>query len=278
MNEHSNNPQHRQMADESMVRNLAHQADAIWPQESEIFRGYGLADDLDILDVGCGTGEITARLAGLYPRASLVGVDLIERHLELARSRCAGLAGRVAFRKADAFALPFADTAFDLVVCRHVLQAVPRPHEAIAEMVRVLRPGGRLHLLVEDYGMIHMHPTRLNVDRFWVDGPPAYGAAVGTDLHIGRTAYGRLKSLRVEDISQHYVVVDTLRVPRETFAAIWEAWRDGYVDAIGEHTRYTSAQARELFEDMIACILNPEGYAVWQVPILSARKSIGPVA
>jgi ubiquinone/menaquinone biosynthesis C-methylase UbiE len=273
LDEHSNNPQHRQMADESMVRNLAHQAEAIWPQESLIFRSYGLADDVEILDVGCGTGEITARLADLYPAAALIGVDLIARHLEIARGRCAKYVGRVSFREADAFALPFADATFDVVVCRHVLQAVPRPQEAMAELVRVLRPGGRLHLLVEDYGMIHMHPTRLDTDRFWVEGPPVYGAAMGTDLHIGRTAYGRLKALPVEGIAQHYVVVDTLRVPRETFAAIWEAWRDGYVDAIGEHTRFTSAQARDLFEDMIACIRNPDGYAVWQVPILSARKS-----
>jgi ubiquinone/menaquinone biosynthesis C-methylase UbiE len=266
------------MADASMVRNLAHQAEAIWPQESEIFRGYGLTGDLAILDVGCGTGEITTRLAAVYPAARLVGVDLIARHLEVAMKRAAEFGARVSFREADAFALPFADGTFDLVVCRHMLQAVPRPHEAMAEMVRVLRAGGRLHLLVEDYGMIHMHPTRLDVDRFWVEGPPAYGAAVGTDLHIGRTAYGRLKALPVGDIAQHYVVVDTLRVPRETFAGIWEAWRDGYVDVIGTHTRFTSEEARALFEDMIACLRNPAGYAVWQVPILSARKDGGPAA
>ena len=275
MNEQVNNPQHRQMADESMVRNLAHQAEAIWPQESAIFSGYGLPDDLEILDVGCGTGEITARLADFYPRAALVGVDLIERHLELARARCAGPGPRAQFRAADAFALPFGDASFDLVVCRHMLQAVPRPQAAMAEMVRVLRPGGRLHLLVEDYGMIHMHPTRLDVDQFWVEGPRVFGAAVGTDNHIGRTAYGQLKALPVVDIAQHYVVVDTLRVPRETFAAIWEAWRDGYTDVIAEHTRFTAREARELFEDMIACIRNPDGYAVWQVPILTARKSSG---
>jgi ubiquinone/menaquinone biosynthesis C-methylase UbiE len=275
VSEYSNNPQYRQMADESMVRNLAHQAEAIWPQESRIFGGYDLTGGLDVLDVGCGTGEITARLAQRYSEATLVGVDLIERHLELARDRCSGLGGRVSFRKADAFALPFADDAFDLVVCRHMLQAVPRPREAMAEMVRVLRPGGRLHWLVEDYGMIHMHPTRLDVDHFWVDGPPAFGAATGTDLHIGRTAYSCLKTLPVRDIEQHYVVVDTLRVPRETFASIWEAWRDGYADAIGEHTRFSSRQAKEFFDDMIACIRNPEGYAVWQVPIVSARKNGG---
>lgn len=272
MEEHENNPQYAQMADESMVRNLAHQAVAIWPQELVIFRGYGLAGAIRILDVGCGTGEITTRLAALYPEASLVGVDLIEEHLEVARARAGQVSGRVSFQSADAFALPFADASFDLVVCRHMLQAVPRPEAAMAEMVRVCRPGGRLHLLVEDYGMIHMHPTRLDVDRFWVDGPPTYGRAVGTDLHIGRTGYGKLRHLGVEDIALHYVVVDTLRVPRETFAAIWEAWRDGYVDEIGTHTRFTREEALALFEDMIASIRNPDGYAVWQVPILTARR------
>src|SRR6185436_11395216 len=152
--EQSHNPQHRQMADESMVRNLTHQANAIWPQESTFFDDYRLPDRLDALDVGCGTGEVTARLAERYVKATLLGVDLIERHLELARSRCREFGDRVSFRSADAFALPFSDGTFDLVVCRHMLQAVPRPQEAMAEMVRVLRPGGRIHLLVEDYGMI----------------------------------------------------------------------------------------------------------------------------
>ena len=272
---HPNNPQHEQMADESMVRNLAHQAEAIWPQESAIFRGYGLSGPLRVLDVGCGTGEITARLAEMYPEAALTGVDLIESHLEEAVRRCAAFGKRVSFRAADAFALPFEDGTFDLVVCRHMLQAVPDPTAAMAEIVRVARPGGRVHLLVEDYGMIHMHPTRLDADRFWTTAPPAFGAATGTDLHIGRTAYGRIRRLAVEEIAMHYVVVDTLRVPRETFAGIWEAWRDGYVDPIGAYTPISREEARAHFDDMIACIRGSDSYAVWQVPILTARKRGG---
>ena len=63
------NPQAEQMAHESMVRNLAAQANAIWPQEETLFARYGLAGDLRIADIGCGSGEITSRLARLYPRA-----------------------------------------------------------------------------------------------------------------------------------------------------------------------------------------------------------------
>src|SRR5262249_36057357 len=112
-----NNPQFEEMSDASMVRTLAHQASAIWPQELPIVRGYGLSGRLAILDVGCGTGEISTRLAELFPEASVVGVDLIETHLELGRARAAHLRDRVRFERADAFALPFGDGAFDLVVC-----------------------------------------------------------------------------------------------------------------------------------------------------------------
>ena len=52
------NPQAQQMGDESMARNLAHQARAIWPQEQALFARYDLSGALRILDLGCGTGEI----------------------------------------------------------------------------------------------------------------------------------------------------------------------------------------------------------------------------
>src|SRR5262245_727921 len=110
------NPQARQMADESMVRNLAAQAAAIWPQEEPVVRAYRLRDSPSILDVGCGTGEITSRLAEAFQNARVTGVDLIDAHLEMARERYASLSSRVTFQHADAFELPFADASFDLVV------------------------------------------------------------------------------------------------------------------------------------------------------------------
>lgn len=264
------NPQYEQMVHESMVRNLAAQIEAIWPQEAPLFARYGLAPDARIVDVGCGTGEATLRLAGMMPRAEITGVDLIESHLEHARARTRHLGPRVRFETGNAFALPHADATFDLAVCRHVLQAVPGPEGVIRELLRVTRPGGRLHLLAEDYGMIFMHPTRLGAERFWSVVPAAFGPALGTDLFVGRHAYTLLRAAGALDITLDYVIVDTLRVPRETLARIFEAWRDGYAGGIAQHAPLPLEEAVAHFDDMIACIRDPDGYAVWMVPVLSA--------
>jgi hypothetical protein len=67
--------------------------------------------------------------------------------------------------------------------------------------------------------------------------------------------------------------VDTQRVPRDTFARIIEAWRDGYVDAIASAGQLRSAEIQALFKQIIDDIRDPGKYAVWHVPIISGRKS-----
>src|SRR5512132_2695793 len=140
------NPQAKQMADESMVRNLAAQASAIWPQEAPLIRRYALPDEPGILDAGCGTGEAASRLAELFPRARVLGVDIIDAHLELARTRYAHLASRLTFEHQSIFELQAADPSFDLIVCRHVIHPIPYPDRVVAELARVTRRGGHLHV------------------------------------------------------------------------------------------------------------------------------------
>ncbi len=260
------------MADESMVRNLAAQAEAIWPQEEPIFDRHPLRDGAVVLDLGCGTGEITERLAAKYPKATFVGVDLEAAHLERAAARCAAFGSRVRFEVGDALALHFADSTFDLVVCRHVLQAVPDPAAVLAEISRVLRPGGRAHLISEDYGMLWCHPTELDSDGFWQRFPPRFGKAVGCDLHVGRKTFTLLHDLGMTDIAADYIVVDTLRVEREVFARIWEAWRDGYTEPLVEHSGASREEIERRWREMIDCVRDPRGYALWQVPVWSAAK------
>jgi SAM-dependent methyltransferase len=266
-------PQAKEMADESMVRTLSAQAEAIWPQEEPIFARHPLADGARVLDAGCGTGEIVARLAARFSGATFVGVDLEAPHLERARARCRPFASRTSFEVGDALALSFGDAEFDLVMSRHVLQAVPDAERAVAEMIRVLRPGGRVHLVVEDYGMLWCHPTGLPSDSFWQRYPVNYGKAVGCDVHVGRKMFTLLTDAGLSDIRVDYVVVDTLRVPRETFAMIWEAWRDGYTESLAKYSNVSEAEVREHWRQMIACVRDPRGYALWQVPVWTAEKA-----
>ena len=265
------NPQAEQMADESMVRNLAAQAQAIWPQEAPLFGRYALPAEARILDAGCGTGEAASRLAALFPRATVLGIDIIDAHLELARSRYRSLAARLSFEHQSVYELAAADRSFDLTVCRHVIHAIPYPERVLAELVRVTRSGGYLHLIPEDYGMLHFQRGALDPRDFWHTVPAQFGAATGTDLFIGRNVFGILSAMRLEAITVDYVVVDTVRVPRETFASIIEAWRDGYVEPIAELTSIPREQALAYFDQMIADIRNPQRYAVWMVPVVSAR-------
>jgi len=259
------------MAHESMVRNLAAQAEAIWPQERPLLAALPLPAEARILDVGCGTGEIVLRLADERPRARLVGVDLHEPHLEYARARCKAFGARVEFRRADAFELDFADASFDLTLCRHMLQAVPEPRRVLAEMKRVTRRGGWLHLVAEDYGMIHCHPCAVDDDRFWRAGPIAFGRRTGTDLHCGRSAFHWLVELGLVDVRVEHAIVDTQRVPRALLVGIFEAWRDGYSAIIAANTELSEPEVRASFEAIVAAFRDPRAYGVWFLPIVSGR-------
>jgi ubiquinone/menaquinone biosynthesis C-methylase UbiE len=263
------NPQARHMADESMVRNLAAQAEAVWPQELPILRRHALAPSSRILDAGCGTGEASWRLAEAFPDATVLGVDVIDASLARAREKAARFGDRVRFENRSIYELGLPAASFDLVVCRHVLQSIPHAEQVIAELARVTRPGGRLHLIAEDYAMIHFPRRRFDPMRLWPEAPMRFGAATGTDMFIGRHAPAILAALGVSGISVDYVVVDTLRVPRETFARIWTAWRDGYADAIGQHVGMTPAEVVAHFDDQIETIRDPSSYAAWLVPVVS---------
>jgi ubiquinone/menaquinone biosynthesis C-methylase UbiE len=117
-----------------------------------------------VLDVGCGSGAVTRDLARrVGPGGLAVGLDPSPALLAVARELAheAGLGDRVAFREGDARRLPFADGSFDAAVCVTVLSHVPEGEAAIPELVRVLRPGGRVGVFDLDADMTAFtHPDR----------------------------------------------------------------------------------------------------------------------
>jgi SAM-dependent methyltransferase len=99
-----------------------------------------------VIDVGCGTGNYTRYLADSAPDGLVVGIDASEAMIAAAGKRGGGV-GNLAYVRGDAGNLPFPDCEFDAVCCVGVLHMLDRPLDALAEMVRVLAPGGRLAVL-----------------------------------------------------------------------------------------------------------------------------------
>jgi SAM-dependent methyltransferase len=98
-----------------------------------------------VLDVACGTGLVSRRMAALVGEAGVVvGTDISGQMVDEARRIAAERAlANTSFERADAEALPLADATFDAAVCGLGLMYVPDPGRALAEMRRLLRPGGR---------------------------------------------------------------------------------------------------------------------------------------
>jgi len=109
-----------------------------------------LPEEAKLLEIGCGTGAVTRFLGGLPQVSQALGIDpspvFIAKARELARR-----AKNLAFQEADGRALPCDSCSFDVVLLYTSLCHIPKPEEALAEALRVLRPGGSLAIFDGDY-------------------------------------------------------------------------------------------------------------------------------
>lgn len=116
-----------------------------------------LAGASSVLDIGCGEGQV-ARLAVATGAARVVGIDPTGAQLAVAQQR----GGGVAYGRADAVALPFRPATFGAVVACLVFEHIDGMDEAVAEVSRVLRPGGRFLFFLN-------HPLLQAPNSGWID-------------------------------------------------------------------------------------------------------------
>jgi ubiquinone/menaquinone biosynthesis methyltransferase len=159
---------------------LSYGRDRAWKKRLVDMSGAGASTKA--LDLACGTGDIAFALAGRG--ANVVGLDITHRMIELARAKAANhKPGQPSFLVGDMMALPFPDASFDLITTGYGIRNVPEIAPAIAEMARVLRPGGLLLSLDFD------RPSNPMTRAVYVGYLSLFGSLLGWMLHRDPDTY-----------------------------------------------------------------------------------------
>lgn len=186
--------------DPTELSRLSMQADVAWALERSQLLANGLKPTDRVVDVGCGPGHLSCRIAGLVPTGSVVGVDTDAALLDQARTQAAAAGlDRVSFRQSWADGMPLATDSTDFGYARFLLQHVPRPVEVLKELARVVVPGGTVMIVDTDDGGILVHPEPPGL-RALLHASEAGQARNGGDRHIGRKLSSHMAAAGLVDV------------------------------------------------------------------------------
>jgi ubiquinone/menaquinone biosynthesis C-methylase UbiE len=105
-----------------------------------------------VIELGCGPGFYSRKLAQRFPEIDVIGMDRSESQLRAARQRAAAEnVNNCVFERVNALALPSADASFDILIASRIFTVLPDHQRAVAEMFRVLKPGGRCFIAEPRY-------------------------------------------------------------------------------------------------------------------------------
>lgn len=199
-----------------------------------------------VLDVGCGTGEDVAEMARrMAPGGEATGVDTSEAMIGEARRRHGGLGPGVRFRVGDALALPYPDATFDACRAETVLMHVPDARQAVGEMTRVTRPGGRVGALEVDEGCAVLDHPDQRLTRTILD---AYGDAKACSW-IGRQLPRLFRRAGLADVSvEPFVILGSLELIRALLGPTVAGLCEGGVLTAGQAEGWWGALRRQASE------------------------------
>jgi len=132
---------------------------------AEFFAALDLQPGQRVIDLGCGTGDLLRLLAPLVAPGTAVGVDLSETMIAEARGRMDSQSPNLSFRIGNVQELLFEAASFDRVLATQLLLHVPDPGQALAEMRRVLAPGGLISIAEFDWGTVAVECTQRELGR-----------------------------------------------------------------------------------------------------------------
>lgn len=157
-----------------------------------------ISPGFNVLDVGCGPGIILGELAELEPTVRATGLEISSDRAQIAAKKHAHNS-RITFASGDAHAMQFASNSFDFVYSRMLFQYLPDKQSALAEMVRVCRPGGSVLLQDLDGQLLWHYPESPAVQRA-VETVVKALSKTGFDPFVGRKLFRLAQLAGLENI------------------------------------------------------------------------------
>lgn len=209
-----------------------------------------LSSGMSLLDCGCGSGSITVGLAERVAPGQVTGVDVGESVVEAAQIHANDLSvANVQFQVASVYELPFPEGAFDAVFTHNMVEHLQEPQTALAEMLRVLKPGGVLGVRdIDGGGMLISGPNEDYV-RQMTDVLFGNWDKVSGSPYIGRRLKALLREagfVRVSGQASYdsYPTQESLIGVMEIFASTFE--ERSYVDKVTENGISNEKKMREI--------------------------------
>jgi len=204
------------------------------------------------LDVGCGNGAFTEEIIARCAPSAVSGLDPSQAQIDHARSL---VAGKMAdYQAGDAQALPFAEATFDAAMMALVISFVPDPAGAVAEMARVVRPGGWVGAYMWDFtaGGVPTYPLSVGARELGISFPMSYAADVSR-LHVLKDLWLAAGLVEVE------TRIILIRVRHDNFDAFWNA--NGQVGPSGKAVAALEPEVRARLREHLRATMpaDPDG-------------------
>ena len=238
-----------------------------WAMERPTLVAAGLARGMTAVDLGCGDGSTTRFLAGEVGREGrVIGLDADSEAIARASERSGRSAVPVQFHTASAYVTELEDSSVDFVLARHVFSALGRPEDALAEIHRILKPGGTFCALDPHDGLLWIEPTPAGHTEF-MERAAEEQALVGGDRAVGQRLPTLAETTGFEAVHHDVMVFDSGALGAPLFTAL--ALKP-VADSLGQSH---AAAAEQHVHACLAALEWPQGHGSAGFYVTTGRKA-----
>lgn len=228
--------------EQSEFKRLKDQASLAAEIERKGLERHGLREGMDVLDLGCGPGLTSRMIAGISKTGSVLGVDLNQDLLKLAREeQQRDPANGLEFALGNVYDLSSLGQTFDFVYCRFVFQHLRDPLKALQEISGVLNPGGTVLICDVDDSLLTLYPRHPTYDRIFLL-QQKYQERQGGDRFVGRKLASYMAQAGFRDLNVHVETIPSDHLGIENFVELTIGYKLVFLKQNAEDQNYVSEQ------------------------------------